>query len=65
MGLGEAFRLPASWLAGLWSRIRSGVVQDVPVALDECERCRELECTQGRWESCERRLQGMRDACKE
>jgi hypothetical protein len=40
----------------LWKRLADGVVQDVPPSLEECETCRELECTQERWESCERRL---------
>ena len=40
----------------LWKRLSSSVVQDVPPALDECERCREVECTHARAESCERRL---------
>jgi hypothetical protein len=40
----------------LWKRLADGVVQDVPPSLEECEKCRELECTQERWESCERRL---------
>jgi hypothetical protein len=40
----------------LWKRVADGVVQDVPPNLDGCETCRELECTQERWESCELRL---------
>jgi len=45
-----------SWFGKLWKRLGSGVVQDVPPRLEECEICREVECSQGRWESCERRL---------
>ena len=44
------------WFGRLWSRITSGVVQDVPPSLEECEVCREVDCTQERWLTCERRL---------
>ena len=33
-----------------------GIVADCPPELHECETCRELECTQGRFAACERRL---------
>lgn len=46
----------SSWLGKFWKRLSTGVVQDVPAHLDECEDCREIDCTQERWESCERRL---------
>ena len=36
--------------------MRAGVVQDVPPSLEECETCREVECTQERWLACERRI---------
>jgi len=39
-----------------WARLRAGVVQDVPPSLEECETCREVECTQERWLACERRM---------
>jgi len=45
-----------SWFGKLWQRLSAGVVQDVPPRLDACEACREVDCTQERWESCERRL---------
>ena len=45
-----------TWLGRFWSRLHAGVVQDVPVSLEECEMCREVECTQERWDRCERRL---------
>lgn len=45
-----------SWIGKLCKRLRSWVVQDVPAGLDGCEICRETGCTQGRWESCERRI---------
>jgi hypothetical protein len=45
-----------SRLGKLWKRLGAGVVEDVPPSLEECEACRELECTQERWASCERRL---------
>jgi hypothetical protein len=39
-----------------WTRLRAGVVLDVPPSLEECEACREVDCTQERWLTCERRL---------
>lgn len=46
-----------SWFGRLWTRLSSGVVQEVPAALEECESCREVDCTQERWLHCERRLE--------
>ena len=51
-----------SKLRGFWKRVADGVVQDVPPSLDGCETCRELECTQERWESCELRLAAAKAA---
>ena len=48
-----------SWFGKFWTRIRAGVVQDVPPNLEECESCREVNCTQERWLSCSRRLAAM------
>ena len=31
-------------------------MQDVPANLEQCESCREVDCTQERWESCRQRL---------
>lgn len=45
-----------NWLGKLWTRLRSGVVADVPPGLEACECCRETNCTQQRWEICEHRL---------
>ena len=45
-----------SWFRKFWTRLGAGVVQDVPPALEECETCREVDCTQERWLKCERRL---------
>ena len=45
-----------NWMSKLWSRFRAGVIQDVPPSLEECESCREVNCTQARWLSCARRL---------
>jgi len=36
-------------------------VADCPAEIDACETCRVLDCGQGKWESCERRLQRMRE----
>ena len=41
--------------------MRSRLVQDVPEDVAACEfECRRTECKQGEWETCERRLRGMR-----
>lgn len=47
---------PDSWFGKFWTRIRAGVVQDIPPSLEECESCREVDCTQERWLTCARRL---------
>lgn len=47
---------PDNWLAKFWSRFYAGVVQDVPPTMEECEACREVDCTNERWQTCERRL---------
>jgi hypothetical protein len=36
--------------------LKSAVIQDVPPSLEECELCREVNCTQERWLTCARRL---------
>lgn len=46
----------AHWLGKLWTRLWSGVIEDVPASLEQCESCRELDCTQERWERCEKRI---------
>ena len=43
------------WFAKLWTRLSLAVVQSVPAELEECEMCRELSCSQERWNTCERR----------
>jgi hypothetical protein len=47
---------PNSWFGRVWTRLKSGVIQDVPPSLEECELCREANCTQERWLTCARRL---------
>jgi hypothetical protein len=47
---------PGTWFSEIWKRLRQAVVDDVPASLEECESCREVECTQERWLACERRL---------
>lgn len=44
------------WFGTLWKRLSLSVVQEVPAGLEECEACRETECTRERWDACERRL---------
>jgi hypothetical protein len=51
-----------SWFGKFWTRIRAGVVQDVPPSLEECESCHEANCTQERWLTCARRLAGEAEA---
>jgi hypothetical protein len=47
------FRKLRRWLSRL--------IQDVPEDIAACEfECRRLECRQGDWETCEKRLRGMR-----
>ena len=41
--------------------IRDRLIQDVPEDIAACEfECRRTECLQGDWETCEKRLRGMR-----
>jgi hypothetical protein len=47
-----------SWFGRLWTRLKDGILQDVPASLQECEVCREVNCTQERWLTCARRLAG-------
>ena len=35
------------------------LIQDVPAELEECEVCREVDCTQSKWEECPRRLEAL------
>lgn len=45
-----------SWFRRFWARLWSGMVQDVPPSLEECETCRDVDCTEERWHYCARRL---------
>ena len=45
-----------TWFGRFWTRLRAEVIQDVPASLEECEACREVNCTQERWLACARRL---------
>lgn len=41
--------------------IKGRLIQDVPEDIAACEfECRRTECHQGDWETCEKRLRGMR-----
>ena len=44
------------WFGRFWTRLKAGVIQDVPASLEACEACREVACTQERWSTCARRL---------
>jgi hypothetical protein len=52
-------------LARAVARVRAALIADVPPELDECESCRETECTHERAETCGRRRQAMGDAATE
>ncbi len=44
----------------LWNLMTKGWVADVPENVSCCEfNCRELNCDQGQWETCEHRLRHM------
>lgn len=48
---------PGSSLRRFFQWVRKQIVQDVPEDAALCEfDCRKEQCTQGEWESCERRL---------
>lgn len=48
-------------IARLRQWARGAIVQEVPPEMERCEfDCRDLECTLGRWETCENRLESMR-----
>jgi hypothetical protein len=41
--------------------IKRRLIQDVPEDIAACEfECRRMECRQGDWQTCEKRLRGMR-----
>jgi hypothetical protein len=53
----QSYRMQTNSRFGkFWTRIKATVVQDVPPGLEECESCREVNCTQERWLTCARRL---------
>ena len=44
-------------LRNVWDRVRRQIVCEVPETDALCEfDCRRLQCTEGEWETCERRL---------
>ena len=51
-----------SWFGRFWTRVKAEVIQDVPPSLEECESCREVNCTQERWLTCARRLAAEAEA---
>jgi hypothetical protein len=51
-----------SWFDRFWTRVKAEVIQDVPPSLEECESCREVNCTQERWLTCARRLAAEAEA---
>jgi len=51
-----------SWFSRFWTRVKAEVIQDAPASLEECESCREVNCTQQRWLTCARRLAAEAEA---
>ena len=52
-----SYKKPFGKLFRLWSRFRTGVIQDVPEDIQFCEfECRKEQCIMGDWEKCEKRL---------
>jgi hypothetical protein len=50
----------ASWLRRLLERNARRVVDDVPEEIAACEfECRKLDCREGDWKTCARRLRGI------
>ena len=44
----------------LWQRLINKVIQDAPEDIQLCEfDCRELECSMGDWENCEKRRRSI------
>ena len=41
------------------NRLINALVQDIPEEMLVCEKCRELECSQARWETCPNRLNSI------
>lgn len=51
------YRKGVSYLHGLRKRLRNLVIRDVPEDYQSCEfDCREVHCSVGNWEECEKRL---------
>jgi hypothetical protein len=49
----------AGAIESLWQWLKSQFVQTVPKDIAVCEfDCRELQCLEGEWETCEKRLAG-------
>ena len=59
MGAQAEKRLSPFYRLRRW--IKGRLIQDVPEDIAACEfECRRTECQQGKWETCEKRLRGMR-----
>lgn len=51
-----------SWFGRFWTRVKAEVILDARASLEECESCREVNCTQERWLTCARRLAAEAEA---
>jgi hypothetical protein len=52
-------------LGKLLTRLKAGIVADVPPSIDACEACREVDCTEERWRICPARLELEAERLKE
>ncbi len=48
-----------SWIGRAWAQLTAAIVQDLPAILNECESCRETDCTRRQWELCPRRQRAL------
>jgi hypothetical protein len=44
------------YLLQLWQRFKGALVKDVPEDMAVCFDCRKDQCSQGEWDTCERRI---------
>ena len=45
-----------SFFQRMFQRLSRLIIEDVPPEIDACETCRETECTEERFETCENRI---------
>lgn len=58
--MSDARKVKANLLPRIRQWVRGALVEDVPPDRAACEfDCRDLECSQGKWETCGNRLRRM------